>query len=259
MTNMDLRRGVLLLLVSTLAPLGCSTPAPGKTYYQRNIEPILQQKCAGNTSGCHVANADDPYQFAAGNFDVSTFANVQKRRDVLAPFGAYPYPLLLIKAVAQATPAANDPNRLSLEYNGKFLPIDVLHAGGSIIQVSSDAYFTLQTWMENGATENGLKPPTPAQSGNGTCSTSVPSGFNPATYTANASFARFKSDVQPILTQHGCVSSNCHGAPQSDFYITCGNDDTQLAFNFSQAWSFVNMTVDDSQLLRVPLAVAAGL
>jgi hypothetical protein len=134
----------------------------------------------------------------------------------------------------------------------------VLHAGGSIIEVSSDAYFTLQTWLENGATENGLKPPTPAQAGNGACSGATPSGFDPTPYKMNAQFQKFKDDIQPVLKDHGCTSSNCHGAPQSDFYITCGDTDDQVAFNFSQAWSFVNNPVDDSQLLRVPLAVSAG-
>jgi hypothetical protein len=72
------------------------------------------------------------------------------------------------------------------------------------------------------------------------------------------SFDAFKATVQPILTQHGCNAASCHGAPQSDFYITCGESDDELAFNFSQAWSFVNTPVEDSQLLRVPLAVGAG-
>jgi hypothetical protein len=262
----------------------CGSAPPGKTYYQQNIEPILLQKCAGNTSGCHAANADDPYAFAAGNFDVTSFDNVQKRRDLLAPFGAYPYPLLLIKAVAPSTPNPNDPNKLQIQYGkvcsnasttvcaqdsdcgagmcvDQFLPIDVLHAGQSIIQVGSPSFYTLQTWLANGATETGVKPPTPAQTGNGTCSTSLPPGFTAMTamtYQQNAGFTSFKTAVQPILMRHGCFSSNCHGAPQSDFYITCGADDTQLAFNFSQAWSFVNNPVDDSQILRVPLAVSAG-
>ena len=94
---------------------GCGDSPPGRTFYERNIEPILTQKCAGNTSGCHSTNAGDPYQFAAGNFDVTSFENVQKRRDVLAPFGAYPYALLLIKAV----PA----KALKLFYGDKFLDI----------------------------------------------------------------------------------------------------------------------------------------
>ncbi len=248
-------RGVLLVLVCLAA---CGDSAPGRTYFERNIEPILQQKCAGNTSGCHQANTDDPFQFAAGNLDVTSFTNISKRRDLLAPFGAYPYPLLLIKAVAPALPNPMDPNKLFLEYNKQFIPIDVLHAGGSIIEVGSDAFNTLQTWIENGAQENGLKPATPAQTGNGNCSSAVPSGFNPAMYMSNANFQNFKDKVQPIFQAHGCRSSNCHGAPQSDFYITCGDDDNQAAFNFSQAWSFVNNPVEDSQILRVPLAVGAG-
>jgi len=67
------------LTYAALAAAGCGDSPPGRTFFQRNIEPILLQKCAGNTSGCHSTNADDPYQFAAGNFDVTTFENVQKR------------------------------------------------------------------------------------------------------------------------------------------------------------------------------------
>jgi hypothetical protein len=251
---MDLRRGVL----AGLLLCACGDSPPGRTFYERNIEPILEQKCAGNTSGCHSTNAGDIYSFAAGNFDVTSFENVQKRRDVLTRFGPYQQSLLLIKAVAPATPNPADPNKLSVQYRDKFLPLDVLHAGGSIIDVSSDAYFTLQTWLENGATANGLKPPNPAQQGTGACSEAVPAGFDAAMYTSNANFATFKSDVNSVLKDKGCTSANCHGAPQSDFYITCGDNDEQIAFNFSQAWSFVNSPVDDSQLLRVPLAVASG-
>jgi hypothetical protein len=143
----------------------CDSPA-GRTYYERNIEPILQQKCAGNTSGCHSTNTDDPYQFAAGNFDVTSFDNVQKRRDVLTRFGPYPAPLLLIKAIAPEIPDPLKPSRLQFQYGldpadptgntPAFRDIEVLHAGGAILQLNSDAYLTLQTWLENGATENGL-------------------------------------------------------------------------------------------------------
>src|SRR5258706_1268667 len=274
----DLRRGVLVILVCALAGVAAGVGwdcngAPGQTFYERNIQPILKDKCAGNTSGCHSTNPGDIYKFAAGNFDVTTFVTVQKRRDVLTRFGPYPQPLLLIKAIAPETPDPTKPNRLQFQYGidlvtdpsgntPAFRDIEVLHAGGSVLQLNSDAYFTLQTWLENGATENGLKPATPAQTGNGTCSTAVPSGFTTTTFSANPKYAtglqKFKDEVQPVLNAHGCTSSNCHGAPQSDFYITCGADDNQLAFNFTQAWSFVNNPVDDSQILRVPLAVSSG-
>jgi hypothetical protein len=264
MTAMDLIRtdrfrelrseAVLALVVAGAAgAAGCGDPPPGRTFYQRNIEPILTQKCAGNTSGCHSTNADDPYKFAAGNLDVTSFENVQKRRDVLAPFGAYPYPLLLVKAVP---PAA-----LKLYYGDKFRDIDVQHSGGPVLDPNSDAFFTLQSWLENGATENGLKPATPPKIGSGACSHSIPPGFDKAMFVTAAhqkDFDAFKANVQPILTQHGCNAASCHGAPQSDFYITCGEGDDELAFNFSQAWSFVNAPVEDSQILRVPLAATAG-
>jgi WD40-like Beta Propeller Repeat len=223
-------------------------PPPGKTYYQRTIEPILMQSCAGNTSGCHRTNVGDRFQFAAGNFDVTSFGNVQKRRDLLKPFGAYQVPLLLVKSVAAG--------QLQLAYGDSFKDLNVLHAGGPILQVGSDAYLTLLTWMENGATANGLRPPSPARPGDGACSPAVPTGFVAAPYLANPNFAEFKNQVMPILGN--CNSGSCHGAPQADLYLACGNDDTQLAFNMSQAWSFVDNPVDESQILRVPLARNAG-
>ncbi len=235
--------GVALVMLAA-----CSDPPPRRTYYQRHIEPILINSCAGNTSGCHQARVGDPFQFAAGNFDVTSFENVQKRRDLLKPFGAYPLPLLLIKAVNSAD--------LELVYGDQFRDLEVNHVGAANLVVGEDAYLTLLTWVENGATENGLPPPSPPQDGTGACSTAIPSGFDPQPYLSNPNFAEFRDNVQPVLD--GCNASSCHGAPQSDFYITCGDADPQLAFNFSQTWAFVDTPVDESQLLRVPLARAAG-
>lgn len=251
MPTMELRRSHLAALIGLAATaIGCSDSPKGRTFYERNIEPILVQKCAGNTSGCHAVKEDDFSAVAAGNLDVTSFENVQKRRDVLAPFGVYPFPLFLIKAVGA--------KKLKLQYADVFRDIDVQHVGEGIIDVGSDAFFTLQQWLENGATENGLKPPTPARPGEGGCSTALPSGFVAGPFMTNPNFASFQSDVQPILRDHNCNAGSCHGAPQSDFYITCGDSPEQLAFNFSQAWAFVNVPADDSQLLRVPLAVGSG-
>ena len=72
----------------------------------------------------------------------------------------------------------------------------MLHAGGAILELNSDAYLTLQTWLENGATENGLKPPTPAQTGNGTCSTAIPSGFSTTTLDDEPEVRRRARQVQ---------------------------------------------------------------
>jgi WD40-like Beta Propeller Repeat len=234
----------------------CGDSPPGRTFYQREIAPILTTSCTGNTSPCHAPNPDDPYQFVAGNFDVSSFEQVQKRRDLLTPIGAYPYSQLLIKAVGA--------KQLRMQYgldmagNPAFPFIDVQHSGGDIVQVGSDAYFTLQNWLENGATENGLKPANPAKKGTGDCSTFIPSDFDANAARARTGYAEFGTFIEPILEQKGCGAGSCHGAPQSDFYITCGDSDDQVAFNFQQAHSFVNVPVDDSQILRVPLGSRAG-
>lgn len=229
---------------------GCSEPPKGRTYYERAIEPILKQSCEGRTSGCHRTANDDVYGIAAGNFDVSSFDNVQKRRDVLQPFGAYPYPLLLIKAVG--------PGQLTYSYNGKFRKIDVQHSGAPVIQLGSDAYFTLAEWLDNGATENGLRPASPPVTGSGDCSEEIPAGFDSTPFRTIPAFDMFRGQVQPIFKAKGCTAASCHGAPQADLYLTCGNDDEQIAFNMSRAWGMVSDTVDDSQLLRVPLGTAGG-
>lgn len=244
-------RRAYFLAPAVLLVLGAcgNDKSPGRTYYERNIEPILQQSCSGNTAGCHVSNDDDPFDFAAGNFDVSSFEAVQKRRDLLQPFGTYSVPVLLIKAVG-ATP------ELQFPYGGGFHPLEVQHAGGAIFDVGSDAYLTLLSWTENGATENGLPPPNPPQTGAYPCSPVVPPDFDETAYAAHPTFGEFETSVQPVL--ESCNSGDCHGAPQADFYFTCGDDARQLAFNFSQVWSFVDDPVDNSQILQVPLAVSAG-
>ncbi len=248
------------VLLSSWLLVACGDSPPGRTYFDRTIRPILVQRCATSTAGCHKTNPEDAFQFAAGNLDVTSYENIQKRRDLLAPFGAYPYPLLLIKAVG---PGLKMPYGMQADgVTPRFITIDVQHSGGNLLDRGSDAFFTLQAWLENGATEDGLPPPTPAQDGVGACSTSLPPGFTRASFVNTPQreqlFAAFKSSAQPVLASNGCGAGNCHGAPQSDFYITCGDDDDQLAFNFSEAWSFIGSPVDDSQLLRIPLAVSAG-
>jgi hypothetical protein len=90
--------------------------------------------------------------------------------------------------------------------------------------------------------------PAEAAEGQGDCSDELPTGFDPQPYLGHAEFERFRNDVQPVL--EGCSAGNCHGAPQADFHVTCGDDDQQLAFNFSQMWAFVDDPVDNSQVLR---------
>jgi hypothetical protein len=245
-------KGSILGLAAALAAGlgGCASDnPPGRTFYQRAIEPILIGSCAGNTGGCHAVDEADPFAFAAGNFDVTSFESVQRRRDVLRPFGAYSVPLLLIKAVGNS-------GELGVTYDGEFRPLEVQHAGGGILGVGSDAYLTLLEWTDAGATENGLPPPAEPATGEGDCSTYVPDDFDDAPTRAEATFDRFRGEVMPVLA--ACNASSCHGAPQADFYITCGEGDRQTAFNFAQARSFVADPASSSQILNVPLALGGG-
>jgi hypothetical protein len=243
-------RGAFLACVAAAALGGCgSDNPPGRTFYEREIEPILIGSCAGNTGGCHAADESDEFAFAAGNFDVTSFAGVQRRRDLLRPFGAYGIPLLLVKAVGNS-------GELGITYRDRFLPLAVEHAGGGIFGVGSEAYLTLLEWTNAGATENGQPVPVPAEAGQGACASFVPDDFEDAPIRQEPSYDQFAADVMPILD--GCNAGSCHGAAQADFYITCGDSDRQLAFNFAQARAFVSEEAASSQILNIPLALGGG-
>jgi len=248
------RAACALLVLAGMALSACDdSSAPGTTFYEREIQPILDASCVGNVGGCHAINEGDPFGFAAGNLDLTSFEALQSRRDTLRTFGAYPVPLMLIKAVGATC-------ELQIPYQGEFLCIDVPHAGGSVMQVGSPAYLTLLRWMENGATENGLPPAQPPASDSRSCSTTIPGDFSAEDEEAartNPNYQAFIDEVQPILTE-SCNSGNCHGTPQADFYITCGLDARQQAFNFTIARNFVSDPVANSEILQRPLSVQGG-
>ena len=240
MTAMELRRVNLLVAGLCVAVAGCSDSPPGRTYFERNIQPILTQKCAGNTSGCHSTNPDDPYDVRRR----------QPRRHVVRE---RPEAARRARAVRRVSaPAAADQGgrpaaklqRSPVRRRRSVPDIDVqhsrwrdprrrlrrvLHAADlarerrdrerpQAADARADRQRRLLDRDAAGLRQGGLR------------STSRDAQY----------FGDVQAQVQPILERHGCTAGNCHGAPQSDFYITCGDDDEQLAFNFSQAWSFVN-------------------
>jgi hypothetical protein len=112
---------------------------PDRTFFDRNVEPLLSQKCAGGTSGCHSESG------AAGNLDVTSYDSVSQRRDLFAPYSGSSYSLFLIKSVG--------PRELTFPDGSA---IDVPHAAPGLLGVGSDAFLLLQEWIDNGATETGL-------------------------------------------------------------------------------------------------------
>src|SRR5215510_10688075 len=96
-----------VLLWLSAAALVCACGAahpPEQQFYYEHIQPIFNNFCVGNTSGCHK-NAGDGT--ALGNLDLTSFDSVQKRRDVLRTYGSYPQPLLLLKALPEDAVAIN--------------------------------------------------------------------------------------------------------------------------------------------------------
>src|SRR3984885_10097842 len=75
----------------------CTTKEPQPvTFFDQTIDPILQSSCVRTNTGvgCHVA---DTKGNAFGNLDLSTYAGVSKRADLLLNYGPYQRPSILVK------------------------------------------------------------------------------------------------------------------------------------------------------------------
>lgn len=242
----------LFLVVVVVGGGGCRPAKPAEQrFYDQHIQPIFNASCVGNTSPCH--RIDPASSIALGNLDLSSFEAVQKRRDVLRTYGSYPHPLLLLKSLPE--------EGVLLPYQQRLVGSEIRHAGGKPISANSDAYHELKRWLDNGANRDGVAPPLVENRGSGPCSTALPPPERRlAVDTTSAAYRDFVARIQPKLLS-SCAFSTCHSSPQSDFYLTCGEDDAQRAFNFGQAAAFVSpagVAVEQSEVLLRPLAPAAG-
>jgi hypothetical protein len=98
-------RAASFLAAVTLAVIGagasgaCVTVEPQTTtYFDQTIDPILQSSCVRTNTGagCHVA---DSHGNAFGNLDLTSYAGVNARRDLLLDYGPYLQPSMLVKNV----------------------------------------------------------------------------------------------------------------------------------------------------------------
>ena len=181
---------------------------------------------------------------------MTSFENVQHRRDVLRPFGAYGVPLLLVKAVGNS-------GELGVTYDDEFRPLDVQHTGGGIIQVGSDAYLTLLELDRQRRHRERHRAARRAGRGGGRLLDLRAGRLRRRSGTA-PSRPSISSRARSCRSCAAATWASCHGAAQADFYVTCGDDDRQLAFNFAQARAFVDDPADNSQILHVPLALGGG-
>ena len=234
-----------------LASCDVKEPEP-TTYFDQVISPILTAGCArGPTSaGCHVA---DPKGNAFGNLDVSTFAGVDKRRDLLQTYGPYLQPTLLLKA----TP----PTQLHMvAFDGQTVDVmhDIKHTGGPILSQTASGYLTLRGWIDKGATEYNSGIP-PVQQAMRPCTTVVPSapGFDPSVDPSRVDFAQFHDQVAPVL-KSSCAAGNCHGSPSNDLYLTCGDSPEQIRWNYFAASDYLASPIERSEILKRPLGLMQG-
>jgi hypothetical protein len=242
-------------LAISLAGSGCEKKQPAlHHYYDQHIQPVFDQFCVGNTSPCH--RIDPATGAALGNLNLASFEGVQKRRDVLRNYGAYPQPLLLAKAIPDAA--------LVIRYGGRLLPGEIRHAGGKTLAPSSDAFFELKRWIDNGATLDGQSPVYEKNIGEGKCNPNVNGDIDlgpTGVIDRNApAYQRFVKDVNPVLME-SCAFSTCHGSPQADFQLNCADTDAGRDANFYRATAFVTRApavVEESELLLRPLSPRAG-
>ena len=239
-----------------VALIGCQRQEqPERTnFYQRRIGPILEQSCVDGPAkaGCHVRS--DERGNALGNLSLQSYADVVNRRDLLVNYGPYGMPGMLLKAVP--------PFKLALTSWKSSEPLiidsNIAHVGGSLIDITSTSFTQLQTWIENGASENNARQ-AERQYEQAACSSTLGADpeFDPTRDPAASDFASFKRAVNPVLGK-SCAGSNCHGSPSNSLQLTCGDTPEQVRWNYFAAQDYVSSEAPLSEIVRRPLAPAAG-
>ena len=252
---------IVALALAVAASGGCTTiQPPATTFFDSNISPVLSTTCVRSAtgSGCHVA---DTKGNAFGNLDVSTYDGIDKRRDLLATYGPYGQPSLLIKNIL--------PFSVSIQtFDGTVVHVttDIKHTGGQLLDPTGGAFQTLKQWMDNGATaqNTGIPATTLIRY---PCNSVDPNmavlPFSESTYKASAidhsapDYVDFKNNVAPYI-QTTCAAGNCHGTNSNELYFLCGNNQAQLDWNYFVAGQYITDPPAASELLRRPLAPQAG-
>ncbi len=245
---------LVVALAAAVAPqLACSShDVPQATYFERVVSPVLQTSCARSPtgSGCHVSDARGN---AFGNLDVTSFANLNKRRDLLATYGPYRQPSFLLKVIPE-----QEIGLRSFDGTATTVRSDVRHTGGSVFDPSASGYLVLARWIENGATENnnGIRTVPVASD---PCSSTVPAtpGFDPTKDPTTPDWPTFRDTVNAPLANR-CGAGSCHGNPMNELYLTCGTTPEQTRFNYFAAVDYLGSSPDQSELVRRPLAQTFG-
>lgn len=257
----NVARSCARALLVALVCAGCKEQEPSAfSYYEERIAPIIGEGCARQTTGCHQ---DDGNGFALGSLDLTSYDSLMRRPDLLDPYGPYPVGVLLLKAgnpVDIDVQTIDPPDASDPQHRRVRIRTDIRHGGGegAIAQGSRD-YATLKQWIDGGHARNGVHQ-VDLRVSTGRCVSRV--GRAPGIDLSGEvrdpkSYARFVSEVQPILKEH-CAGSDCHGVRISDLYLSCGNTKEELRWNYEVAVDHLDESGSLSELLRRPLAMTAG-
>jgi hypothetical protein len=240
----------LVTAAALAAALSCSSVQPTQdTYFVRTIGPILQSSCVSTNTGalCHTSDSKGD---APGRLDLSSFAGINKRRDLLVAYGAYEQPALLVKNVPPTAVAVESFDGVNVT-----VQTDIKHVGGQVLDPTASAYTVLRRWLGNGATENNTGPGLPAQPVF-PCPHDLPAGFDPNSVdVSGADYQLFQTTVNPIIGQT-CAAGNCHGTQTNDLYLTCGDSDALSRYNYSIATDYWAQNPEQAEIVRRPLAGA---
>jgi hypothetical protein len=249
------------LLLSWAACLAaCKQPEPPEfSFYDDRIAPVMNVGCVAQTTGCHVARAD---QSAVGNLDLSSFDALMRREDVIAPTGPYPVGQLLLKGgdpalVAVQTFDPPDPTRKDELFVA--LQTDIRHAGGVLLREGSDGYAAIKSWAAEGYTRGGeASYPVSASIGDCLPGAGAHVGFDADEKPVDKkSYDAFVDKVQPMLVRR-CAGSSCHGTQVADLHLSCGQTEAESRWNYFVALAHVDLSVSLSELLRRPLTTERG-
>jgi len=251
---------VALFALASLLPLSCTTKQPQQSsFFDSNIAPILTTTCVRTNTGfgCHEADAKGN---AFGNLDLSTYAGINHRRDLLINHGPYGQPALLVKNVPPFTInyIAFDGQQVQMNGTTPGTPVntDIKHVGGAVLDPAQSAYQTLSKWIAEGATENnsGLAPVNLPRLACASYAPPSAPGFDPNhDPSGDPGFTTYSNLVSTIV-KTTCAAGNCHGVPTNVLQLFCGNNDAEVRWNFWALSQYVVATPSASQIVVRPLA-----
>ena len=210
------------------------------TFYERRIGPILTESCANSPtqSGCHVAA--DTHGNAFGNLNVASYDTLEKRRDLLIPYGPYSMPALLVKVlppfqVRITTWENTDPIIVTTDIaaRGGLAPRHHQH----IVQHAIDLDLSRSDGEQRDSSPEGSR--TDALSHGSRYGSPVRSHCRSHVGSAAPDYTLFSSQVNPVLGGT-CAAGNCHGSPSNSLYLTCGTTPEQTRWNYFAAGDYVS-------------------